>query len=158
MKGNPTINQELNKCLKFELTAINQSFLHSRIYRIWGLNSLADMNYKTSIAAMKSADNLIDRILFLSGLPNVQDLGKLLIGENVNEMLECDMSLTSGARQQFQNSISTCESCLDYESRSILVTRLEEIEELIDWLESQEWLIASMGVENYTQSQIGGDT
>ncbi len=157
MKGNLTVIQELNQCLKFQLTVINQLFLHSRIARIWGLNGLADMHYKTSIAAMNAADSLIDRILFLGGLPNLQKLGKLLIGEDVEEILGCDLSLMTATRQQFQNAVAICESNLDYESRSILMAQLDAAEEHIDWLESQQWLIESMGIENYTQSQIGGE-
>lgn len=144
----------MNSALKAELTAINQYFLHSRISKHWGLASLADVQYKSSIDAMKAADGLIDRILFLEGLPNLQLLGKIVVGESVQEMLDCDLWLASSLRDTLVESIELCESVQDFESRSILSGMLNQAEEQIDWLESQNWLLESMGVENYIQLQV----
>ena len=154
MKSNSEVIAALNSNLKFELTAINQLFLHSRIARNWGLNGLADANYKVSIDAMKTADSLIDRILFLEGLPNLQLLGKISIGENVREIIECDLRTFQSGRSEYLKSIELCETHIDYESRSQLTTSLEAVEEHIDHLETQIWLMDSMDIENYIQAQI----
>ncbi len=157
MKGNKEIIQTLNSALKLELTAINQYFLHSRIARNWGLKKLSKTQYKASIEAMKTADSYIERILFLEGLPNLQVLGKILIGEIISEIMESDMSLAASIRDQLLESIELCESVKDYESRSILDASLHETEEHIDWLETQNWLLESMGTENYIQLQTEGE-
>lgn len=157
MKSDKEVIQTLNAVLKAELTAINQFFLHSRIAKNWGLNNLATVQYKSSIDAMKTADGLIDRILFLEGLPNLQLLGKIVVGESVQEILNCDLWLATSVRGQLVESIELCESVRDYESRSIISAALDQTEEQIDWLESQNWLIESMGIKNYTQLQIEGE-
>ena len=156
MKGHKQITDTLNAALKHELTAINQYFLHSRIANNWGLGNLGEVQYKASIGAMKTADDFIERILFLEGLPNLQVLGKMLIGETVQESLESDQWLTASLRDQLAASIELCESHQDFESRSILSKALDQAEEHIDWLESQLWLIESMGIENYMQLQMNG--
>jgi bacterioferritin len=155
MKGNPKILQFLNSVLKNELTAINQYFLHSRMFRNWGLERLGKTEYEESIDEMKHADRLIARILFLEGLPNLQDLGKLLIGESVKECLQCDLKLEMAAREVLKNAIAECESSADYISREIFESILESEEEHIDFLETQLDLIGRIGIENYCQSQIG---
>ena len=155
MKGNPKILQHLNAVLKNELTAINQYFLHSRMFRNWGLERLGETEYEESIDEMKHADRLIARILFLEGLPNLQDLGKLLIGENVKECLQCDLKLEMAAREVLKHAIADCESNADYISREIFEAILESEEEHIDFLETQLDLITRIGIENYCQSQIG---
>jgi bacterioferritin len=155
MKGNTKILQYLNSVLKNELTAINQYFLHSRMFRNWGLERLGETEYKESIDEMKHADRLIARILFLEGLPNLQDLGKLLIGENVKECLQCDLKLEMAARDVLKNAIAESESSADYISREIFESILESEEEHIDFLETQLDLVARIGIENYCQSQIG---
>ena len=154
MKSDPKIIQHLNLVLKNELTAINQYFLHSRMYEHWGLQRLRDHEYQESIDEMKHADRLIERILFLEGLPNLQDLGKLLVGENVPEVLECDLKLELAARGDLRAAIADCERVGDYISRDLFRHILESEEEHIDWLETQRDLIARVGLENYTQSQI----
>ena len=158
MKGDAKIIQSLNLNLKLEITAINQLFLHSRISKNWGLNNLANFNYKASLVAMNTADSLIARILFLQGLPNLQDIGKILIGETVEEMISCDLMTMIALRQQYLDSIALCESQTDFESRFLIMPALDLTEEHIDWLESQQWLIESMGIENYTQAQIEDET
>ena len=155
MKGEATINQALNSCLKDQLTAINQFFLHARMAKDWGLGEFNEYEYQRSIKAMKMADDLIERILFLEGLPNLQDLGKLLIGENIPQMLKGDLLMLIGIRVNLQDTIKLCEESRDFISRDELTDLLEETEEHIDWVESQQWLIENTGLENYLQSQSG---
>jgi bacterioferritin len=155
MKGDPKILQHLNLILKNELTAINQYFLHARMFGHWGLKRMEDQEKDESIDEMKHADKLIQRILFLDGLPNLQDLGKLLIGENVKECLECDLKLEMAARVDLKAAIADSESLGDYVSRELFENILESEEEHIDFLETQLDLIARIGIENYCQSQIG---
>ncbi len=154
MKGNSQILQHLNAVLKNELTAINQYFLHARMFGNWGLERLEEFEKQESIDEMKHADRLIKRILFLEGLPNLQDLGKLLIGEHVQECLECDLEQEMLARGDLQKAIAESESLGDYVSREIFKSILESEEEHIDFLETQLDLITRVGVQNYTQSQI----
>jgi bacterioferritin len=155
MKGNPKILQHLNLVLKNELTAINQYFLHARMFGHWGLKRLEELEKHESIDEMKHADRLIERILFLDGLPNLQDLGKLLIGENVKECLECDLKLEMAAHIELKAAIADSESLGDYISRELFKSILESEEEHIDFLETQLDLITRIGIENYSQSQIG---
>jgi bacterioferritin len=155
VKANPKILQHLNAVLKNELTAINQYFLHARMFRNWGLERLGAVEYAESVDEMKHADRLIERILFLEGLPNLQDLGKLLIGENVKECLQCDLKLEMSAREMLKNAVAECESTGDYVSREIFKSILESEEEHVDFLEVQLHLIESIGIQNYCQSQIG---
>ena len=150
----PIVIQYLNKALGNELIAINQYFLHSRMFEDWGLKRLAEKEYEESIDEMKHADQLTQRILFLEGLPNMQDLGKLMIGENVKEMLECDLSLEHIACPDLKEGIAYCESVSDYVSRDLLSSILDSEEEHIDWLETQLSLIDRIGLENYQQSMI----
>jgi bacterioferritin len=154
MQGNPTIVRALNVVLKNELTAINQYFLHARMFENWGMRKLGEYTYKESIDEMKHADRLIQRILFLEGLPNLQDLGKLLIGENVQEALECDLKLELQAHPDLRKAIAECESIGDYVSRDLFADILKSEEEHIDWLETQLELIKRVGLENYCQSQM----
>ena len=155
MKGDPKILQHLNLVLKNELTAINQYFLHSRMYGNWGLQRLEQHEYHESVDEMKHADRLVQRILFLEGLPNLQDLGKLLIGETVPEMLECDLKLERSAHVDLKAALGDCERLGDYVSRELFKAILESEEDHIDWLETQLDLIGRVGIENYTQSQMG---
>lgn len=155
MKGNPTINPLLNKVLRSQLTAINQYFLHARMCGNWGLEGLNKHEYKRSIKAMKQADELIERILFLEGLPNLQDLGKLYIGEDVPEIIENDMRLATEVVAEIRGAITECEQTQDYVSRDLLQELLEEEEEQIDWLEVQQWAIENAGLPNYLQSMMG---
>ena len=155
MKGDPKILGHLNLVLKNELTAINQYFLHSRMFGNWGLSRLEDYERDESIDEMKHADRLIKRVLFLEGLPNLQDLGKLMIGENIQECLECDLKLELLAHTDLKTAIADCETLADYVSRELFESILESEEEHIDFLETQLDLITRVGIENYCQTMIG---
>ncbi len=154
MKGDSKVIQHLNKVLGNELIAINQYFLHSRMYKDWGLKELAEHEYEESIDEMKHADKLVERILFLEGLPNMQDLGKLLVGENTEEMLRCDLKLELLAIPDLREAIAYCESVSDYVSRELFEDILESEEEHVDWLETQLGLIEKIGLQNYQQSKM----
>ena len=155
MQGDPLVIQHLQAQLRNELTATNQYFLHYRILKHWGFERLAKKEYEESIGEMKHADRLMERILMLDGLPNLQDLGKLLIGENVPEILECDLRSERGAQATIKDGMAYCESVRDYVSRDILQAILDDTEEHIDFLETQIDLLAKVGLENYLQSQMG---
>ena len=154
MKGDKDVLAALNKILANELVAINQYFLHARMFKDFGFSVLDKADYKTSIQKMKNADRLIERILFLEGLPNLQDLGRLRIGENSEEMIACNMSFELDSLVDLKDAIKLAESKKDYISREALDNILSEQEEQIDWLETQQQLIKSTGIENYLQSQI----
>jgi bacterioferritin len=154
MKGDRKVIEYLNKVLRNELTAINQYFLHSRMFKDWGLSRLADHEHHESIDEMKHADELIERILFLEGLPNLQDLGKLLIGEKAEEVLHCDLQLEMEAIPLLREAITYCESVKDFITRELLEDILESEEDHVDWLETQIELIGKVGIENYLQSQM----
>jgi bacterioferritin len=155
MKGDKNIIRLLNAQLTNELSAVNQYFLHARMYRHWGMNKLGKKEYEESIGEMKHADRLIDRILMLGGLPNLQALHKLLIGESPQEMLECDLKLEQAAQLTVKEGIAAAELAADYVSRELLAVILEDTEEHIDWLETQLELIVTLGLQNYLQSQLG---
>ncbi|MCL2913773.1 bacterioferritin [Shewanella corallii] len=154
MKGHADVLKQLNKVLTSELTAINQYFLHARMFRNWGLDGLDKVEYRKSIQDMKHSDKLIERILFLEGLPNLQLLDKLMIGEHTEEMFSCDMLMLRGELDLLRDSIALCEQHRDYVSRDMLQELLEDEEEHLDWLEAQFELIGMTGIENYLQSQI----
>ena len=157
MKGDPEVIRLLNAQLTNELTAINQYFLHSRMYRHWGFEKIAKKEYEESIGEMKHADKLIDRILMLDGLPNLQAMHKILIGENTEEMIGCDLKLEKGAQITVKEGIAAAEKAADYVSRDLLLMILEDTEEHIDWLETQLDLIAKVGIQNYLQSQMNDE-
>ncbi|WP_026971844.1 bacterioferritin [Aliagarivorans marinus] len=157
MKSDTRIVAALNKVLTTELTSINQYFLHARMYRNWGLEELNEHSYKKSILDMKQADKLIERILFLEGLPNLQALGSLRIGENTEEMLECDMQFELEQLPILRDTIALCEQERDFVSRDLLVELLEKEEEHIDWIEAQQYQIDKMGIQNYLAAQVEGD-
>lgn len=153
MKGKDDVIEVLNAVLANELIAINQYLLHSRMLKNWGMTKIADFEYHESIEEMKHADRLVERILFLDGLPNLQDLGRLRIGEDLVEILKCDMELEVEAVNVLRDGIGTCESAYDYVSRKLLTDILDNEEEHIDFLEAQFTLIDKMGVKNYVQLQ-----
>ncbi len=154
MKGNPDIIQWLNRQLQHELTAINQYFLHARMYKSWGFEKLGKHEYEESIEEMKHADLLIERILMLEGLPNLQELGKLMIGEKVEECVAGDLRLERGSRDTLVAAVAACELAKDYVSRDIFVHILDDTEEHIDWLETQLEVMEKIGNQNWLQSQV----
>lgn len=158
MQGDPQVIQHLQAQLRNELTATNQYFLHYRILKHWGFDALAKKEYEESIGEMKHADRLMERILMLGGLPNLQDLGKLLIGESVPEVLECDLQSERGAQATVKEGIAHCETVRDYVSRELLVAILTDTEEHIDFLETQLDLLNQVGLQNYLQSQMGSSS
>ena len=157
MQGDKTVIEHLNKILYNELTAINQYFLHARMFKNWGLKELADHEYHESIDEMKHADKLIERILFLEGLPNLQNLGKLMIGENPREAIQCDLKLELKAIPDLRDAIVAAESVRDYISRDLLRAILDSEEEHVDWLETQISLMDRLGDSLYLQAKLGGN-
>ncbi|WP_144394906.1 bacterioferritin [Pleionea sediminis] len=154
MKGDKQVIGYLNQVLTVELTSINQYFLHARMYRNWGLEKLNEKVYKKSIKDMKQADDLIERILFLEGLPNLQKLDKVRIGEHTQEMLQCDMTLQKEQLELLREAIAFCETKSDFVSRDLLEDILKYEEDHVDWLETQQYLIDNTGMENYLQSNV----
>lgn len=154
MQGDTKVIEFLNRVLTNELTAINQYFLHARMYKNWGMNRLGEHEYEESIDEMKHADQLVERILFLEGLPNLQDLGKLNIGENVEEILKSDLNMELAACPLLREAVQYCESVRDYVTRELFESILASEEEHIDWLETQLELIGKTGLENYIQSSL----
>ncbi len=154
MKGDAKVIEHLNKVLFNELIAINQYFLHSRIYKDWGLTTLAEKEYQESVDEMKHADQLIERILFLEGMPNMQDLGRLMIGEDPPEMLKCDLKLEQLAVPDLRDAIEFSEQVRDFVSRDLFQGILDSEEEHIDWLETQLDLVNRVGIKNYLQTQM----
>jgi len=157
MQGDPQVIQHLQAQLRNELTAVNQYFLHYRILKHWGFEKLAKNEYEESIGEMKHADRLMERILMLDGLPNLQDLGKLLVGEDVPEILDCDLRSERGAQAAVKEGIAHCESVRDYVSRELLEDILKDTEEHIDFLETQIDVLAKIGLQNYLQLQASGE-
>ena len=157
MKGEAKVLAQLNRVLTNELTAVNQYFLHARMLKDWGFLKLGEKEYEESIGEMKHADLLIGRILLLEGLPNMQDLGKLKVGEDVPEILVCDLSSEVGNQSCLKEAIAICESLSDFVSREIFEQILEDTEEHIDWIETQQFRIKSVGLANYLQEQMGGE-
>ena len=155
MQGDPQVIQHLQTQLRNELTAINQYFVHYRMYKHWGLEKLAKKEYEESIGEMKHADRLMDRLFMLDALPNLQDLGKLMIGEDVLEAMNCDLRLETGAQATVKDGMAHCESVRDYVSRDLLQSILDDTEEHIDFLETQIELAGKVGIQNYLQSQMG---
>ena len=155
MRGDPTVIQHLNAVLKNELTAINQYFLHARMLENWGVTKLGDCEHHESLDEMKHADRLIERILFLDGLPNLQDLNKLLVGESVLEILECDLKLEQAAMPRLREAIADCERVSDFVSRELFEEILTSEEDHVDFLETQLGLVGKIGIENYIQLQSG---
>jgi bacterioferritin len=155
VKGDVEVIRFLNAVLRNELTAINQYFLHARMFRNWGFGRLGEHEYHESVDEMKHADRLVERILFLEGLPNLQDLGKLLVGESVPEALQCDLTLERQAMPLLRDAIAHCERVADYVSRELFEAILESEEEHVDFLETQLELIDRVGLQNYLQSQMG---
>ena len=155
MRGDQTVIRHLNAVLKNELTAINQYFLHARMLRHWGVEKLGDHEYKESLDEMKDADKLIERILFLGGLPNLQDLDKLLIGENVREILECDLRLEQAGLSRIREAIAYCEGVRDFVTRDLFSDMLDQEEDQVDFIETQFELIDRIGLERYIQLQSG---
>jgi bacterioferritin len=156
MKGDSNVIEALNKILSIELVSINQYFLHARMFRNWGLEELNEKAYKKSIKDMKQADDLIERILFLEGFPNLQHLGQLRIGEHSEEMLQCDMAFELEQVEALKQAITLCETKKDYISRELLESILEYEEDHIDWIETQQQLIVNIGSQNYLQSTMEG--
>ena len=154
MKGDAKVNEILNQVLAIELTSINQYFLHARMFKNWGFSKLNEKAYKKSIKDMKQADEIIERILFLEGLPNLQKLNRLRIGENTEEMIQCDLDQVVEQLEVLKEAIAYCESVKDYVTRELLEDIQEYEEEYLDWLETQQQLIAQVGLENYQQSMM----
>ncbi len=153
MKGSKNVIRQLNKILGNELISINQTFLHSRMFNDWGMEDIGGKEYKKSIKDMKQADKLIERILFLEGLPNLQSLGKLRIGEDTPEIIQCELDLVAVMLTDLREAIAVCETESDYVSRDLLDDIIEDEEEFLDWLEIQQFQIEKQGLENYIQSQ-----